>query len=259
MHSRRAALAGLACSILLTAAAPAAAEETRVTVRVLSRGAKFVGSSMGGVRVTIADADTGQLLATGSTVGSTGDTERIMKTSHPRGAALSTPGSAAFTTALDLDAPRRLRVTASGPLAQLQAANEVSLTQWILPGKHLDGGDGLLLELPGFVLDLASPPAHLQLKGVPQTVELAANLVMMCGCPSSPGGLWNSDGWQVAATIERDGVRVAEVPLVYAGTSSQFAATWTAGEPGTYQVIAWAYDPANGNTGLDRTTFVVNP
>ncbi|HEX6202874.1 MAG TPA: hypothetical protein VF100_07720, partial [Thermoanaerobaculia bacterium] len=60
--------------LVAAAAAAAAAEETAVTVRVLSRDAKFVGSSMGGARVTIRDAETGTLLAEGVTAGSTGDT-----------------------------------------------------------------------------------------------------------------------------------------------------------------------------------------
>ena len=28
-------------------------------------------------------------------------------------------------------------------------------------------------------------------------------------------------------------------------------------DPGTYEVVVYAYDPANGNTGLDRTTFLI--
>jgi hypothetical protein len=43
----------------------------------------------------------------------------------------------------------------------------------------------------------------------------------------------------------------------YAGTTSQFEATIDAAKPGTYEVQVWAYDPATGNTGLDRTTFMV--
>ena len=28
-------------------------------------------------------------------------------------------------------------------------------------------------------------------------------------------------------------------------------------EPGSYEVLVYAHDSANGNTGLDRTTFLV--
>jgi hypothetical protein len=72
-----------------------------------------------------------------------------------------------------------------------------------------------------------------------------------------PGGLWNSDNYEIRAIISRDGVQVATLDLAYAGESSQFETTFKAEEKGTYDVTVYAFDPANGNTGLDRTTFVV--
>ncbi len=161
------------------AAGPLVAEPTRITVRVLSKGAKFVGTSMGGARVTIHDATTGELLAEGTTSGRTGDTSRIMVEERKPGMELSSEGSASFEATLDLARPRLLRVTAYGPLAQLQAANTVSSTQWVIPGKHITGGDGWLLELPGFAVDVLGPPAHSRLSGLPQSVVLRANLTMM--------------------------------------------------------------------------------
>lgn len=244
---------------LLAPAAPAAAEPTRLSVRVLSKGAKFVGSSMGGVLITVRDADTGELLASGTTRGTTGDTARIMKEAHGRGAVLSTPDAARFEAVLDLDRPRLLRVAAAGPLVQRQAANEVSLTQWAVPGRHLDGGDGLLLELPGFVVDVLAPPAHVRLAGGTPEIGIAANVTLMCGCPITPGGLWDAGAYEVRAWIERDGERVGDLPLAYAGSASQFAANWMAPGPGTYEILVFAHDPVNGNTGLDRTSVIVEP
>ncbi len=238
------------------APAPARAEATRIDVRVIAKGANFIGTSMGGASVTIADADTGEILAHGATRGSTGDTDRIMKEAHVRPRVLSTEGTAVFSTTLDLAGPRRLRITALGPLAQRQASNEVSATQWIVPGKDLTGGDGVLLEMPGFVVDVLSPPSHTRLDG--RTVRLAANVTMMCGCPVTPGGLWNADRFEVAALVYRDDDQVATVPLAYDGTASQFAAQWTAPEPGTYRAVVYAFDPSNGNTGIDQTTFLVH-
>ncbi len=72
-----------------------------------------------------------------------------------------------------------------------------------------------------------------------------------------PGGLWNSDNYEIRAIIKRDGDEVATIDLAYAGAPSQFEATFKAEEKGTYDVTVYAFDPANGNTGLDRTTFVV--
>lgn len=59
------------------------------------------------------------------------------------------------------------------------------------------------------------------------------------------------------AVVTRDGTEVARVPFEYAGSSSQFRAVVPTSGPGLYEVLAYAYHPATGNTGLDRTTFIV--
>lgn len=163
--------------LALAVAVPAFAEETAVTVRVLSRDAKLIGSSMGGARVTLRDAETGELLAEGVTAGSTGDTARLMATPRERGATLATPGAAAYDTTIDLDRPTLVEITAFGPLAQRQSAVSASTTRWVLPGKDLTGGDGVVLELAGFALDVLAPPAHSAVAG--QEVEVLFNLVML--------------------------------------------------------------------------------
>jgi hypothetical protein len=247
----------LGMAFMAVATAPAAAVPTEVTVRVLAKGAKFVGTSMGGVRVTLRDADTGELLASGVTAGSTGDTKRIMVEPHEPGAPYSTEGSAAYTAVLDLTRPRLIEVSAMGPLGQRQAANRVSATQWVIPGKPLTGGDGFLLRLPGFAVDVLDPPSHHRFKGAPVEVKLRANVTMMCGCPVTPGGLWDADKFEVAALLMKDGKQVGTMPLEYAGSASQFEGTWKVGAPGVYEAVVYAYDPADGNTGLDRTTFMV--
>lgn len=257
MRRSKVGKAAFIAAAVLAGTAAAWAEPTNITVRVISRDAKFVGSSMGGVYVTIRDADTGEILAKGKTTGSTGDTDRLMKKPRERGAQLSSEGAAAFSATLDLDEPRRIEVEAFGPAAQRQSANRVSATQWVVPGKHLTGGDGWLLELPGFIVDVLDPPAHLGVKGVPNKIGLKANVAMMCGCPIQPGGLWDAYRYDVSAIIKRDGELVGEVPLSYAGATSQFAASLDVSSPGTYEAIVYAYDQRTGNTGLDSVTFVV--
>lgn len=252
----RAKLGIVAFLLALCAAAPAAAELTRIDVRVLSKGAKFVGSSMGGVAVTLRDADSGELLAQGVTAGSTGDTAKIMQTPQRHHDPVASEDAAVFHAALDLAAPRRIEVRAFGPLAQRQAAASVSSTMWVVPGKHVTGGDAWRLELPGFVVDVLAPPAHQRLRGAPK-VAVRANVVMMCGCPIEPKGTWDADRFEVRAIVQRNGAKLHEVPMVYAGETSQFAAELSGLEPGTYEVLVYAHDPANGNTGLDRTTFLV--
>ena len=145
----------VAAALMLTTGA-AVAEPTEITVRVVSKDAKFVGSSMGGARIVLRDTETGEVLATGVTEGSTGDTEKLVGT-RERGKPVSTEDSAKFTAVLELDRPRLIEVTAFGPLAQRQSAVSVSSAQWVVPGKHVTGGDGWLLEMPGLVVDVLDP------------------------------------------------------------------------------------------------------
>ena len=247
----------LLCFTSLHASTELVAEETRIDVRVISKRAKFIGTSMGGVEVTIKDAATGELLAHGITAGSTGDTEKIMQKRLRHHAPVSTPDAAVYQAALQLDEPRQVEILARGPLAQPQAIGTVMLTQWVVPGKHLTGGDAMTLEMPGFVVDVLAPPAHLKLTKSGEPIALRANVTMMCGCPIEPGGLWDADQFEVAAIVKRNGKAIKTIPLRYAGATSQFEADLELDETGVYEVTVYAFDPENGNTGLDKTTLVL--
>jgi hypothetical protein len=237
--------------------AVAFAEPTEITVRVLAKDSKFIGTSMGGMRIVLRDAQTGEILTTGVTQGGTGDTALIMHENRGSRAVLSDDSAAKFTTTLDLDEPRLVEAEAYGPLAQPQAATRVLATQWVVPGRNVTGGDAWVLELPGLVVDVLAPPAHIRVSREAGDVDVRANVVMMCGCPIEPGGMWDADKLEVKAIVRRNGDRISEIPLAYAGQTSQFAAKVPAKEPGLYEVIVYAHDPRNGNTGLDRTTFIV--
>ena len=236
----------------------AVAEPTEIVVRVLGKDSKFIGSSMGGARVILRDAETGEVLAQGVTAGGTGDTKRIMHADRGRRATLSDASAAKFAATLDLDAPRLVEAEVYGPLGQRQSANRVTVTQWVVPGRHVSGGDGFLVELPGFAVDVLAPPAHVRLPAGTKSVDLRANVVLMCGCPIEPGGLWDADKYEVKTLVTRNGERLPPVALAYAGKTSQFAGTLPLDAPGVYDITVYAHDPANGNTGLDRTSFIVS-
>jgi hypothetical protein len=55
--------------------------------------------------------------------------------------------------------------------------------------------------------------------------------------------------------VKRNGERIAQLDLAYAGETSQFATKVSVEAPGDYEIIVFAHDPRNGNTGIDRTTF----
>ncbi|MGH9338441.1 MAG: hypothetical protein ACRD1R_02350 [Acidobacteriota bacterium] len=134
-----------------------AAIDTDVTVRIVSCDAKVIGSLVGGCRVTIRHQVSGEVLARGLHLGGSGDTEAIMNQPHRRGALIyGTEGTAAFRTTLPLNEPTPVEITVEGPLAYPQALQRASKTTWLLPGRDI-AGEGLLLQLHGFIVDIMTP------------------------------------------------------------------------------------------------------
>lgn len=240
----------------LLLAIPAQAVPTEVHVRVLSQGAKFIGSSMGGVEVLLRDVNTGEPLAGGLIQGSTGDTARIMG-GRPRGEPLSSDGSAVWKGVIDLPVPRLIEVVVRGPVAQPQAMVTATSQRWVLPGRGVTIGDGWLLELPGLVVDAVEPAAHEQLDKGTKSRRLAVNVSMLCGCPITPGGMWDANGFDVRATVREPGGAVSDVKLAYGGRTGLFTADLPLAASGAYVVTVTAFDQKTGATGVDRTSFLV--
>ena len=237
----------------------AIAEPTEIVIRVMAKDAKFIGTETGGAQVTLRDADTGEVLAQGLTAGATGNTPKIMTGGHARRDTLSDDASAKFATTLDIQHPRRITATATGPMILKEAAITVSSTQWVLPGKPVNGGDGWVLELPGFAITLIDPlPATVRLGGEAAKLPLKVKITMQCGCPITPGGIWDAGKLEIAAQLERGGKSYPAMPLAYAGQPSTFAGEIAVAEPGKYTVEVYAYDPSNGNTGLVKFALTAN-
>src|SRR5436853_288694 len=93
---------------------------------------------------------------------------------------------------------------------------------------------------------MLEPPTHLSLSSLPANVTISANVMMMCGCPISPGGVWNSEHFEIAAQIRKEGKIIDTVKLVYAGSPSQFTGSWTVKRKGYYEAIVYAFQPATG-------------
>lgn len=229
----------------------ALAQETEVMVRVKAKDAKFIGSSMGGAKVIIKDSKTGRILSEGNTSGSTGNTEKIMKNPVSRDTQLSDENTAGYLAKLDIKEPVLAIVEAYAP----GNSNIKSSTQlWILPGKDITG-DGLVIEIPGFIVDVLSPQAHERISKENQ-IDITANIIMMCGCPITAGGLWDANKYQIKAIITGEGAPNT-IPMEITDKPSTFKAAVTL-SPGTYEVAVFAFDPATGNTGLGKTNFIVN-
>lgn len=227
----------------LLAPALASAEPTSVTVRMLAHDAKFVGESMGGVAVTLSDARTGAKLAEGTIKGGTGDTQKIMVAPRVRGTPIAGPEAGAFTAVLDIAKPTLVRLEARGPLGKPDAAITVSSTRWVLPGKAVDG-EGWVVEAPGLVVE----PSWAASAG---GGKLTAKVTLMCGCPITPGGMWNADRYEVLAQLTGpDGKAAPAKALAYAGEASTFAASFEGLAKGTYRLLLTAYNPDTDNAGV---------
>lgn len=240
-------------------------------VRVIARDGKFLGDDVGGAQVTIRDVRSGELLASGRTRGGSGPTQGIMQTARTRNQSIPTadpPGNDAcfFEANLNLEAPRLVEISAFGPLVAQQSANRVSATTWIYPGLGIaplksPGSpireDGFLLEIPGLVVQVLSPPQHYDpFKPDPQTpILISANVTMMCGCPISTDP-WPHGDFQVGASILHNG-KSTDISLTYdskASGPSHFTAQWTPGDYGIFEITVWAFQTSTGNTGVDHTS-----
>lgn len=232
-----------------------AQKSTTVVVRAVAKDAKFIGSSMGGAFVTITEVNSGELLASGVTKGSTGNSDKLVGQPHQRYGTLSTQGAAKFETKIELSEPVFVEISARAPMAQKQSQVTSSTQLWLMPGKDVTG-DGVILEIPGFAVDILQPQAH-ESNGN-DSIVITANVVMMCGCPIRPDGLWDSNRMEFTAVIEKGEQEVARKQLTFTGKTSTFETSFNPQGGGAYQITVYGYDSRTGNTGLDKTTVVVN-
>lgn len=244
--------------LLVTLCISAYGAPTRITVRAKAKDAKFIGDSMGGVHVVIREQLSGRILASGMTSGGTGNTDLIMNKTHERYSSLADAKTSGYTAVIDIDEPTFVKVEIVAPVNRKQARIAASTELWLIPGKHILG-DGIVLEVPGFVVEILNPTTHqfiplASLEG--GKLQVRANVVMMCGCTISKGGLWDSEKMEVAAILKRDGKKISEAALSNTGPNS-FEGVFDIPEAGTYELIVYAYDPRTGNTGVDRINYLI--
>jgi hypothetical protein len=230
---------------------------TEVVVRAKARDGKFIGSSVGGAWVRIRDADSGAVLAEGLTEGETGNTELIMREPHRRHIRIA-DGAAAFRAVLELGEPTLVTVEVSAPHIKRQARTLSQTQVWLIPGKPISG-DGLIIEVPGMIVDVLSPQTHRYARLAEGPFEITANVVMMCGCIFTPGGVWDGNAIEVAALVEHNGKRMATIPLKMQAQMNIFSAPFAPTKPGNYRFTVYAYDPKTGNSGVHQTSFVITP
>ena len=233
-------------------------KETKVMIRAIARDAKVIGTHVGGARITVKDAATGEILAQGIQQGGTGDTDVIMKKPHTRGMTVFSAGDASgFLAVLHLDKPTVVEISAEGPLGNAQATQRSSKTLLLVPGEDVLG-DGILLEIHGFIVTSLAPLPDAKIKaGTP--FEVRATVTMACGCPTEPDGLWDANKIRVVARLLRDGKVESEIPLKYAGVQNTFHVDVPVTAAGPLELQVLALDPGSANFGMMREAVAIVP
>ncbi|MDM1555433.1 MULTISPECIES: hypothetical protein [Chryseobacterium] len=234
------------------------ATETQVMIRAKAKDAKFIGSSLGGAHIIIRNKLNQQILAEGNTTGSTGNTDLIMKTPKVRGNSITDEQTGGFVATIDIDEPTFVTIEVISPLNSRQAQAVVSTELWLIPGKNILG-EGIILEIPGYIIDILKPRTHqyIALSTIKDKPFLfQANIVMMCGCVIEKGGVWNSDEIEVKGILKKDGKFVKNIDMSWVSTNL-FEGNHIINIPGNYELTLYAYHEKTGNTGVDKVNYVV--
>jgi len=236
----------------------AQAQTTRLTVRAKAKDAKFIGTAIGGAYVTVKNHFSGELLAKGLTTGASGNTELIMKQAIRRGQSVTDSTTASFIAMVDIMEPTLVDIAAIAPFNRKNAAVTSTTQVWLIPGKDILG-EGVVLEFPGFILDILSPSTHeiIKLDAIKGNLKFKVSLTMMCGCAITKGGIWNSEDIEVKAIVSKNGVKSEEIPLLITTVSNIFEGNFKTTEKGNYEFVIYAYDRKTGNTGVDKINFVL--
>lgn len=228
------------------------AQPTRLLVHVVTHDAKLIGTSVGGVRVTVREVASGRELASGLHLGPTGNTPRIMQEPRARGDSLfAGREGASFQATLPLTVPTLVDVTAEGPLEYPD--QQVSTTKRLLlvPGQEVTG-DGVVLEMHGYLLDVLAPDTT---SAIASGSEVRARVRMLCSCPTTPTGMWQVE--QLTARLRQGDAVMGEVSLAYADEASTYQARLPRVPAGQYTLEIVAASPGSATFGMVRRTITV--
>lgn len=240
----------------------AAPVDTEIVVRVVAKGGMVLGDEVGGARVTIREKASGRVLASGIQTGSGGDQNQVMRT--PR--VLDEPhytsvASATFRATLALEHPMEVEIIGEGPLDYPASMRRASVTTLLVPG-HDVTGDGVVLELHGYLVEILSPTGEGPLR-VDADVTLKASVRMLSGDPVQPYGDWDSRNIDIYGEVRNGGQVVEHLQLGFADTAGVFEAPFYVPSPVrasdglTVRVVA--ANGAHANFGMAEASFPVLP
>lgn len=253
-------LTTLTSCALLALATPAHAVDTNVSISVKSKDAMFIGESVGAAYVIVRDKRDGDILVEGRTTGNSGKRDLIMATSAARDTVIVDEETSRFEFSLDLYEPTPVTVEVSGPYAQRQSLAKASADYLLIPGKDYTQGNGIIVEIPGFIVDVMSPPANRKAKfSAEGTLPLQVNVTKLCGCHIDKDGPWPPERYEVEAAIYRGEVLLASLKLDKAEQPGIYGTNLKFEEAGTYRVVVTAFDSKTLEGGIDSTTITLDP
>lgn len=235
------------------------AQSAKIVIRAKAKDAKFIGTGIGGAYVMIRNNLTGEILAKGLTSGASGNTDLIMKKPISRWQSLTDSTTAKFEATISLTEPTFVDIEVVAPVNRKNAAVKASTQVWLIPGKDIPG-DGIVVEIPGLILDVLYPNTHevIKLETLKNgELKFRSSLTLMCGCPISKAGVWNSDDIDIRAIVKKENVLLQEQPLSITQQTNIFEGAIKVSAKGNYELTIYAYDKKTGNSGVDKINFVI--
>ncbi|MFY9620353.1 MAG: hypothetical protein WAM70_09765 [Pyrinomonadaceae bacterium] len=234
--------------------------KTKISVRALAFGGKFVGQHVGFAMIDIyGPDDAAKPLASGLTdqglvanTDGSGVTPLIMDQPYPWGYPVRADEATEFTAEIALTEPTVLTFVAT---SMADPRISVSCKRLIIPHVTLTGAMAVVIVIPGLLTALTEPAASASIvAGTPTTIT--AQVRMMCGCMID-NLFWPAANFSVQAIISSASNKKEGRPLTlsYSGQLSLFSAPYTFPAPGDYYIRIVATE-FNGNLGATSPMMV---
>jgi hypothetical protein len=226
---------------------------TKISVRALALGGKFVGQHVGFAMIDIYGPDDAEKpLASGLTdqglvanTDGSGVTALIMGQPYPWGYPVTADQATEFTAEIPLTNPTVLTFVAT---SVADPRISVSCKRLVIPNLPLTGAMAVVIVIPGLLTALTEPTSAAAIvEGTATTIT--AQVRMMCGCMID-NLFWPAANFSVQAIISNAGNRDDDqtLTLSYADQPSLFSAPYTFPGPGDYYIRIVATE-FNGNLG----------
>lgn len=228
MFPRRSLILSLFLAAGFFAAPAMAQQETSITVTVQSSNGAPFAATLGNAQITIRDKITGDTLASGVTE------------------------QGKLGLSLDLPRPTPVSITAMGPLAQQQSMVGATHDILLIPGKDYSAGSGIVMTIPGVVVDLIAPaPGQVLESAADKDVIMTAYVAGMDGKPAEAGR------YEVEATIYIGSVVAGKTPMAAGSAPGEFTAKARFPGAGAYIVTVTAFDTQTKEGGVDQTAVSI--